>query len=239
MKTAFAAALALSLLSGTAIAAPNDTRSDQGQSRPDRGDNQDRAGQDRSGQDRSGGGQNRPDRGDQQGQNNSNGQGNGGGQAQNNGNGQGNGGGQAHNNGNGQGNGNGHAQNQNQNQNQNNSNGHWGQNNGGNHWTQNNGGRDHDARPQAQRQYSYNGRNYNAVRGPVWNAPRGYDARRVWNRGDRLPEGYRHRAYVVDYRAYHLARPSYGYQWVRVGNSVYLVRASNGVVAQIVWNLFY
>ena len=143
-------------------------------------------------------------------------QGNQGNQGQNNGNGQ--------NQGNGQGNGNGHAQNQ---------------NNGGNHWTQNNGGRDHDARPQAQRQYSYNGRNYNAVRGPVWNAPRGYDARRVWNRGDRLPEGYRHRAYVVDYRAYHLARPSYGYQWVRVGNSVYLVRASNGVVAQIVWNLFY
>lgn len=134
-------------------------------------------------------------------------------------------------NGNGQGNG--------QAQNQNNGNGQWDHSNGNSQWGQNNGGRDHDARPQAHRQYAYNGRQYDAVRGPAWNAPRGYDARRMWNRGDRLPEGYRHRAYVVDYRAYHLARPSYGYQWVRVGNSVYLVRASNGIVAQIVWNMFY
>ncbi len=129
---------------------------------------------------------------------------------------------QGQNNGNGQGNG--HAQHQ---------------NNGNGHWGQNNGGRDHDVRPQAPRQYSYNGRHYNAVRAPAWQAPRGHDARRSWNRGDRLPLGYRNRAYVVDYRAYHLARPSYGYQWVRVGNSVYLVRASNGLVAQIVWNMFY
>jgi len=131
-------------------------------------------------------------------------------QGQNNGNGQHQG-----NQGNNQNNGNGHAQNQ------------------------SNDGRDHDARPQAQRQYSYNGRHYNAVRGPAWQAPRGHDARRVWYRGDRLPASYRGRGYEVDYRAYHLARPSYGYQWVRVGNNVYLVRASNGLVAQIVWNMFY
>lgn len=153
--------------------------------------------------------------------------------AKNNGNGQGNGGGQAQNNGNGQGYGNSHAQDRDNNHDN------WDRNNRGGQWGQNNGRHDRDARPQERRQYSYNGRYYNAVRGPAWNAPRGYDARRMWNRGDRLPEGYRHRAYVVDYRAYHLARPSYGYQWVRVGNSVYLVRASNGVVAQIVWNLFY
>ena len=228
MKTAFAAALALSLLSGTAIAAPGDARSEQGQTRPDRGDNQDRSGQDRSGQDRSG--QDRPNRGDQQGQNN---------QGQNNGNGQGNGGGQAQNDRNGRGNGqtqnDGRAQNndnrqgngQTQNQNRINDNGNWDRTNRGGQWGQNNVRRDRDARPRANhRQYSYK-------------APRGYDARRTWNRGDRLPEGYRHRAYVVDHRAYHLARPSYGYQWVRVGNNVYLVRASNGVVAQIVWNMFY
>ena len=212
MKTFFAATLALSMLAAPAIAAPRDNQGG-GQGQGQHQGNQGNQGQN------NGNGQHQG-----QGQNNGNGNGQHQGQGQNNGNGNGQGNGQAQNHGNGQGNGNGHAQNQ---------------NNGGNHWTQNNGGRDHDARPQAQRQYSYNGRNYNAVRGPVWNAPRGYDARRVWNRGDRLPEGYRHRAYVVDYRAYHLARPSYGYQWVRVGNSVYLVRASNGVVAQIVWNLFY
>ena len=60
----------------------------------------------------------------------------------------------------------------------------------------------------------------------------------MWNRGDRLPEGFRSRAYVVDYRAHHLNRPAAGYQWVRVNNNVYLVQANNGFIAQIVWSMF-
>ncbi len=111
--------------------------------------------------------------------------------------------------------------------------------NGDKHWAQRNSHRGHDARKQMTRQYSYNGRKHNAVRAPAWHAPRGHDARRVWNRGDRMHSSYRARSYVIDYRAYHLARPPYGYQWVRAGNNVYLVRASNGLVAQIVWNMFY
>ena len=126
-----------------------------------------------------------------------------------------------------------------QNQRRENANANRDRNNGGNHWTQNNDRRGHDARPQAHRQYSYNGRHYNAVRGPAWHAPRGHDARRTWSRGERMHSSYRSRSYVIDYRAYHLARPSYGYEWVRAGNNVYLVRASNGLVAQIVWNMFY
>lgn len=115
----------------------------------------------------------------------------------------------------------------------------WSRNNRGSHWTQNNNRRHHDARTQAHRQYSYKGRHYNSVRAPAWHAPRGHDARRVWNRGDRMHSSYRARSYVIDHRAYHLASPPYGYQWVRAGNNVYLVRASNGLVAQIVWNMFY
>lgn len=77
------------------------------------------------------------------------------------------------------------------------------------------------------------------MRGPVWKAPKGYDAHRNWNRGQKLPHAYRNRAHVVDYRPYHLTQPPRGYQWVRVDNNVYLVKASNGLVSQIVFNLFY
>ncbi|MCE9648199.1 MAG: RcnB family protein [Parvibaculum sp.] len=94
-------------------------------------------------------------------------------------------------------------------------------------------------KPAPKPQYSYNGRKYDAVRGPAWNAPRGYDAHRNWNRGQKLPAVYRNKSYVVDYRAYHLKKPAYGYQWVRINNNVYLVKANNGLVSQIVFNLFY
>lgn len=113
---------------------------------------------------------------------------------------------------------------------------------GQNQGYQNNGPRDRDqgpGRPAPKPQYSYNGRNYDAFRGPQWVAPRGYDAHRKWNRGQKLPRAYRDRSYVVDYRAYRLSQPPRGYQWVRVNNSVYLVQQSNGLIAQIVLNLFY
>ncbi|MGV8997538.1 MAG: RcnB family protein [Parvibaculaceae bacterium] len=223
MKTAFAAALALSLLSGTAMAAPSDTRGDQQQSHQDRGDNQTRG--------------DRPSRGDHQGQNN---------QGQNNQ-------GQAH-------------QPQGNQQNQNTPpRGNQGQSNGQNNG-QHNGQANNQPRPQqggnwqgnndrggqrgndrhygnndrgSSRNYEYNGRRHESVRGPAWRAPRGYDARRVWSRGDRLPYAYRDRAYVIDYRAYGLMRPSYGYQWVRVSNNVFLVNVSNGFISQIVFSMFY
>ncbi|MDR3500745.1 MAG: RcnB family protein [Parvibaculum sp.] len=94
-------------------------------------------------------------------------------------------------------------------------------------------------RPAPKPQYSYNGRNYDAVHGPKWNAPKGYDAHRNWKRGQKLPYAYRDRGYVVDYRAYRLSQPPRGYQWIRVNNNVYLVQQSNGLIAQIVLNMFY
>lgn len=96
-----------------------------------------------------------------------------------------------------------------------------------------------DKAPAHKRQYSYDGKRRDSYRSNAWRAPRGHDANRHWHNGDKLPPAYRDRSYVVDYRAYHLNRPPYGYQWVRVSNSVFLVRQSNGVIANIVLNLFY
>lgn len=107
----------------------------------------------------------------------------------------------------------------------------------------------HQQKPQPQKtqpqkaqpkpQYSYNGKKFDAVRGPAWHAPKGYEAHRNWNRGQKLPAAYRNKAYVVDYRAYRLKQPPRGYQWVRNNNNVYLVSMNNGLISQIVFNLFY
>ncbi len=88
-------------------------------------------------------------------------------------------------------------------------------------------------------QYSYGGKKYDAVQGPAWHAPKGYDGHKSWSRGQKLPKAYRDRSYVVDYRAYHLKQPPRGYVWVRNDNNVYLVSQQNGLIAQIVLNLFY
>lgn len=90
-----------------------------------------------------------------------------------------------------------------------------------------------------RRQYSYDGKRRDSYRANTWRAPRGHDTRRHWHNGDKLPSAYRDRSYVVDYRAYNLSRPPYGYEWVRVSNSVFLVRKSNGLISNIVINLFY
>lgn len=54
-------------------------------------------------------------------------------------------------------------------------------------------------------------------------------------RGDRLPSRYRTNQYVVDnWRRHRLHRPPHGYHWVQTGADYVLVRASNGVIAQII-----
>lgn len=56
-----------------------------------------------------------------------------------------------------------------------------------------------------------------------------------WRRGDRVPQQYRDRQYVVDdYRQYHLNPPPRGHHWVGVGGDFLLVVNSSGVIAQIV-----
>ena len=56
-----------------------------------------------------------------------------------------------------------------------------------------------------------------------------------WHRGDRLPNDYRDRQYVVDdYRGYGLQQPPRGYHWVGVNGDYVLAAIATGVIAQIV-----
>tara|TARA_R110002074_G_C12287227_1_gene643720 strand:+ start:214 stop:681 length:468 start_codon:yes stop_codon:yes gene_type:complete len=89
-----------------------------------------------------------------------------------------------------------------------------------------------------QGEYSYNGKSYKAVRAPAWHAPKGYEAKQTYHRGQKLPSAFRNRSNVVDYRSAHLNKPNAGYEYVRVNNNVYLVQSSNGLIAQIILSMF-
>lgn len=55
-----------------------------------------------------------------------------------------------------------------------------------------------------------------------------------WRRGERVPAEYRDRQYVIDdWRAYHLAQPPRGYEWIGIGGDHLLVQICSGVVFQI------
>ncbi len=102
----------------------------------------------------------------------------------------------------------------------------------------NNRDRDRDRR---NVQRDYNGpERWNApkrFKADRYKAPRGYSARR-WGRGERLPQAYRGRNYVVDHRRYGLAAPPRGYEYVRVDNDVILTAVATGVIASVVAGLF-
>jgi Ni/Co efflux regulator RcnB len=73
----------------------------------------------------------------------------------------------------------------------------------------------------------------------VYQRPRGYE-HREWHRGDRVPASYRSSRYVItDYRVYNLYAPPRGHYWVRVDNDVLLTAIGTGVVAAVVYGLFY
>ncbi|WP_446904468.1 RcnB family protein [Burkholderia sp. YIM B11467] len=58
--------------------------------------------------------------------------------------------------------------------------------------------------------------------------------RRDWHKGDRLPNEFRDRQYVIDdWRGYHLNPPPRGYQWVGVGGDHLLVQIGSGIVLQV------
>ena len=81
---------------------------------------------------------------------------------------------------------------------------------------------------------------YTAVQtysGPRYVAPIGYRYNR-WSTGATLPVGYYGDPYYVDYQTYYLPPPPSGYRWNRVGNDVYLVQTTDGLIADIVRNLF-
>lgn len=67
--------------------------------------------------------------------------------------------------------------------------------------------------------------------------PYGY-ASRVWHHGDYLPSAYCAPRYVVDYRAYRLSPPPYGYRWVRVDRDIFLTAITTGLVVSAVYDIF-
>lgn len=73
--------------------------------------------------------------------------------------------------------------------------------------------------------------------GPRYIAPRGYNGYR-YRVGARLPSGYWGQSYYIDYGPYGLSAPPPGYRWNRVGNNVYLVSTRDGLIAEVIYNLF-
>lgn len=67
---------------------------------------------------------------------------------------------------------------------------------------------------------------------------RGEDYRaHQWQRGERIPDQYRHREYVVnDWHGRHLHAPPRGYQWVNVNGDYMLVAIATGVIAELALN---
>lgn len=58
-----------------------------------------------------------------------------------------------------------------------------------------------------------------------------------WHRGDRLPERYRGREYVVnDWRSHHLRPPPRGYHWVQSNGDYVLAAIATGVIADMIIN---
>lgn len=78
---------------------------------------------------------------------------------------------------------------------------------------------------------------YSYVAPSRYYAPYGYRYS-TYSVGGYLPRGYYGSTYYIDYRPYGLSPPPYGYSWVRVGNDVYMVRTSNGLIAEVVYSLF-
>jgi Ni/Co efflux regulator RcnB len=63
---------------------------------------------------------------------------------------------------------------------------------------------------------------------------RGAGPNHQFHRGDRLPQEYHHRHYVVnDWRGHHLSAPPRGYHWVQIGADYVLVAIATGVILQL------
>lgn len=60
-----------------------------------------------------------------------------------------------------------------------------------------------------------------------------------WTVGHRMPPAYYSRPYYVDYNAYRLPPPPYGYRWVRSDRDVVLVALATGLVLDVLYDLYY
>lgn len=87
--------------------------------------------------------------------------------------------------------------------------------------------------------FNYRGKTWNRVRGPAWNAPRGWNYRR-YTVGAYLPGTFLSPGFYVDPMGIGLGLPvaGPGKHWVRVGNDLYLVNG-RGRVIEVVPDVYY
>jgi Ni/Co efflux regulator RcnB len=97
-------------------------------------------------------------------------------------------------------------------------------------------GRDRDQ--QGQRGGHEDRRDYqNRADNDEYRQGRGAGPNHDFRRGQRLPQEYRHRQYVVDdWRGHHLSAPPRGYHWVQTGGDYVLVAIATGIILQLLLN---
>jgi Ni/Co efflux regulator RcnB len=100
--------------------------------------------------------------------------------------------------------------------------------------------RDRPQPPDRRDQDRYGNSNGNGRGGDLHASQRGGNEERGagpdhnFRRGQRLPQAYRHRNYVVDdWRGHRLTAPPRGYQWVQTGSDYVLVAIATGVILQL------
>jgi len=97
-----------------------------------------------------------------------------------------------------------------------------------------------DRRDNAGRQpvrHENQGRAHNDERREEWRDERGAGPNHEFRRGERLPDQYRHRQYVVDdWRGHQLSAPPRGYHWVQTGGDYVLVAIATGIILQLLLN---
>lgn len=95
--------------------------------------------------------------------------------------------------------------------------------------------RDDDARVMNQRDWGRDRRGMEHEHGRYDARAMGGPGRHHWQRGERLPDEYRHGGYV-NWRSHHLHAPPRGYQWVQVDGDYVLVALTTGLIADLIIN---
>jgi len=99
-------------------------------------------------------------------------------------------------------------------------------------------GRGHEGRDDARHEWRYRGEARPSYRIAPYRYPNGW-AYRSWRIGERMPFLFLSSYYFIDYFAYNLPPPPYGYRWVRYGPDALLVNMYTGEVEDVVYGIFY
>jgi Ni/Co efflux regulator RcnB len=86
--------------------------------------------------------------------------------------------------------------------------------------------------------FTFQGREYAAVRAPAYRYPRGW-AYRAWRPGQVLPRLFIAEPYFLDYAYLGLPPPPPGTRWVRYGPDALLVDFYSGRVVDVIYSAFY